>query len=145
MTRRGQGEMLPVNPEEIERFKKVNLIGMSIIASTVMYAVIAYLLDRIGMDHPGAPKILFTAFLAIGALLFVPLFMLRKKRDAARCDQAAGQTFLSLSVALFAMAEAPALMGFVLFILTGSWQEFAALLVLCSFYFSFVWPGQGGT
>jgi len=130
--------------EDIDKFKKINIIGISMVMSGVLYAGLAWLLDRTGMIHPMTSRALFPAFLAISAGLFVPLLILRGKRNACGA-QPEVQSFVSLSMALFPMGEAPAVMGFALFILTGSWQDFASLLLLSGFYFSFAWPTRGGT
>jgi F0F1-type ATP synthase membrane subunit c/vacuolar-type H+-ATPase subunit K len=125
-----------------KRYLAVNFIGLAMIASVFVYAVVVEVLKRtlapfqglagLPADTAQTLKYVFVA-LALGNFLLIKII---GKALAAR-----GAQYLALSgVITFALCEAVGLLGLVLFLLNGNPMDFYLFMLLSLFYFWLYFP-----
>jgi uncharacterized membrane protein len=117
-------------------FQTTVLVCGSVFVSLIIYAAIVEILKSrlgffAGLTRPSETKTLFFVFygLAIAAVILIR-FLNRSltKEKAARTPQMTLQQLSRAAVITAVLAEIPALLGFVLFLLTGSSRNFYYLL-----------------
>jgi hypothetical protein len=133
----------PVDPLELKkRYLAVNFIGLALIAAVFLYAGVVEVIKRLlapfhgfaGLEGPQAQllKYLFVA-LAFGQFFLIKAV---QKILAGR-----GVQFLpQAAVITFALCEAVAVLGLILFLLQGNPMDFYVFMLLSLFYFWLFFP-----
>ena len=131
-------------------YKKAKIVGLAMLASVFIYLLVAYIISTTQgittQTDPGMLNILMAVFLFLALGLGVGLFFIRRAlfspAKAAEATQKGmpGNIFFSATAVAFALAEAPAVLGFMLFILGGGWVPLLSLAVLSIIYFLMAWP-----
>ncbi len=124
------------------QYLKVNFIGLAMIGSVFLYAVVVEVLKRTMAPFAGfgtivpsqvqTLKYIFVA-LAIGDFFLVKFI---QKILGARSVQQLMQT----AIITFALCESVAILGLVLFLLAGQAMDFYTFMFLSLFYFWFFFP-----
>ena len=108
---------------------RLNIIFTAFLFSSLVYLIVGFALMKSGwkpaMDSRDLDQILFGIFLLVSLGLVGVGFQIKRTLD----EQVAERTILSKSVVFFALAEVPAILGLVLFFLTGN---FSFLVILCA-------------
>lgn len=131
-------------------YKRAKIIGLAMMASVLIYLLLAYFIST-GQGiktktDPGMLNTLTAVFVFISLGLGVGLFFIRRALfspvKAAEAVQKGipGNIFFSATTVAFALAEAPAVLGLVLFLLGGGWTPLIGLSVLSIIYFLMAWP-----
>lgn len=125
------------------------IIGLALAASVLMYVLVAYLLaqgSNIRRSEPAVLSIMPAVFIFVAVGLGVGLIFIRRtllsppKAAEVIKKGSVGAIFFSATVIALALAEAPAVLGLVLFLLGGGWGYFLSLVALSIFYFFLAWP-----
>ncbi len=124
------------------RYFTVNLIGLAMIGSVFLYAVVVEVLKRtlspfagfadLGPTQVQMLKYLFVA-LALGTFFLIKFI---QKILGARSVQ----QLLVAAIVTFALSEAVSVFGLVLFLLAGNPTDFYLFMFLSLFYFWFFFP-----
>jgi len=124
------------------RYLTANFIGLALIGSVFLYAVVVQVLiwtlapfSGFASLEPGQAQVLKYVFMALALGHFFLIKFMQKMLAAgtvARLFQAA--------VVTFALSEAVAVFGLVLFLLTGNSLDFYLFMFLSLFYFWFFYP-----
>lgn len=121
-----------MNKDLIKRsYTAAALAAAGITAALVIYAVLAELLRRNGFRPPLAPPGAYALKYALYVLglAAVPLLKLADRFDVKKAGpEETLKSLVLLALVRAALAECPALCGFVLFVLTGFYTDFYLLL-----------------
>jgi hypothetical protein len=133
----------PVDPIELKkRYLAVNFIGLALIAAVFLYAGVVEVLKRWLAPFQGfaaftGPQAQLLKYLFV-ALAFGQFFLIKavQKILAGRGVQFLPQT----AIIAFALCEAVAIFGLVLFLLQGNPLDFYVFMLLSLFYFWLFFP-----
>jgi hypothetical protein len=108
----------------------LTILYFALLGSTFIYVFIAFFLLRTGWHpaiDPKVAKLLGGVFLAIALMLAVMISVIKKRFFVDSLPDPSSQQELrryvvSKSVMLFALSEVPAILGFVYFLLAGSFK-----------------------
>ncbi len=124
-----------------QQFKTTNYIGLAMIASVFLYAIIVFGIDQGYLPYkaqPGANSGTFTTLkyillvLAILHYFIIQFFQKFSLKSAAYLPPAA--------IITFALCEAVSIYGLVLFFLTGNATDFFIFMVISLLYFYLFYP-----
>ena len=120
---------------------RLNIIFTAFLFSSLVYLIVGFSLTRSGwqpiLTATNLGVILFGVFLAISIVLIVVAIQLRSRLASQESNP---QGVLSRSILLFALSEVPAILGLVLFLLTGKFLYLVLLCVLSILSFFLVRP-----
>jgi hypothetical protein len=118
---------VPAIPAMQKVESRLNIIFVAFLFSSLVYMIVGFALSKSGwkplIPDVSLHQILFGAFLALSIVIFAIILKLKKGQKP---DTEKG--IISKFILLFALAEAPSILGLVLFLLTG---KFAFLLAMC--------------
>ena len=124
------------------RYLKVNFVGLALIGSVFIYAVVVEVLKRVLAPFPGfaalnptQAQMLKYLFIALAFADFFLIKFIQRILGARTVDQLA-----QAAIVTFALCEAVALFGLVLFLLAGNAMDFYTFMFLSLFYFWFFFP-----
>ena len=125
-----------------KKYLAINFVGLAMIASIFIYAALVevfkrgYILPPLEQPIPEhISSMLFYVFLSVAAIIFLVIKFLNG-RVAAKNPQALPQ----ISIACFALAEIPAILGLVLFLLCRVAMHFYVLMFASLVLFYLYYP-----
>ncbi len=132
-----------MNTQQLKtRYLTANFIGLALIISVFAYAVVVWVLkwtlapfSGFAALEPGQAQVLKYVFVALAIGHFFLIKFIQKIMAAGT----AGRLF-QVAVITFALCEAVAIFGLVLFLLTGNSLDFYLFMFLSLFYFWFFYP-----
>ncbi|HSE42538.1 MAG TPA: hypothetical protein VLH08_17355 [Acidobacteriota bacterium] len=106
----------------------INLIWAALLASTIIYVILAFVLSRTGWKailDPALSQVLMGIFLALSLIDVMVVSWLKKKSfheelPSVPAGEAQRKFIVSRSVFLFALSEVPSILGLVTFFLSGN-------------------------
>ena len=111
---------------------RLNIIFTAFLFSSLVYLIVGFALTKSGwqpvFSGGNLDTILLGIFLAVSSMLIVIAIQL-KNRLGSETPEKNAEAILSKSIFLFALSEVPAILGLVLFLLTGN---LVYLMVLCA-------------
>lgn len=124
------------------RYLSVNFIGLALIGSVLIYAVVVEVLKRTLAPFPGFAE-LTPAQVQMLKYLFIALaighfFLIRFMQKILATGSV--ERLFQTAVVTFALSESVAIFGLVLFLLAGSAMDFYLFMFLSLFYFWFFYP-----
>jgi hypothetical protein len=124
------------------RYLKVNFMGLAMIGSVFLYAVVVEVLKRALAPFPGVAALdpapaQMLKYLFI-ALAFADFFLIKFFQRIMGGGTVEG--LIRAAIVTFALSESVALLGLVLFLLTGNAMDFYTFMFLSLFYFWFFFP-----
>ena len=124
------------------RYLKVNFIGLALIGSVFLDAVVVEVLKRVLAPFPGfaalspaQAQMLKYLFIALALADFFLIKFIQKILGVRSVEQLA-----QAAIVTFALCEAVALLGLILFLLAGNAMDFYTFMFLSLFYFWFFFP-----
>ena len=124
------------------RYLRVNFIGLALIGSVFLYAAVVEVLKRflapfpgVASLTPGQAQMIKYLFIALAFANFFLIKFIQKILGARSVEQ-----LVQAAVVTFALCEAVALFGLVLFLLAGNAMDFYTFMFLSLFYFWFFFP-----
>jgi hypothetical protein len=118
---------------------RLNIIFIAFLFSSFVYMIVGFALYKSGwkplIGDASLHQILFGAFLILSIGLFVVILKLKKSQQA---DSEKG--VISKFILLFALAEAPSILGLVLFLFTGKLLYLLTFCFLSIFIFFLIKP-----
>ncbi len=132
-----------MNPTQLKtRYLTVNFIGLALIGSVFIYAVVVEVLKRAlapfsGLADltPGQGQMLKYIFVALAIGHFFLIKFMQKILATGSVER-----LFQAAVVTFALSEAVAIFGLVLFLLAGNAMDFYLFMFLSLFYFWFFFP-----
>lgn len=125
-----------------QRYLVANLIGLAMVASVFIYAVVVEVMQRAlapftGLAALSASQVQVLKYVLVG--LALGHFFLLKSLPKVLAPPTAARLFLT-AILTFALCEAVALYGLVFFLLSGRVFDFYLFFALSLFYFYFFYP-----
>ncbi len=124
------------------RYLKVNFVGLGLIGSVFLYAVVVEVLKRALAPFPGlaglTPAQAQMVKYVLVAVAFADFFLIKfiqKILGAGSVKQ-----LVQAAIVTFALCEAVALFGLALFLLAGNAMDFYTFMFLSLFYFWLFFP-----
>lgn len=124
------------------RYLTANFIGLALIGTVFLYAAVVEVLKRtlapfagFAVLDPGQAQTLKYLFVALGIGHFFLIKFLQKILAAHSLER-----LFQAAVVTFALSEAVAVYGLVLFLLSGHAMDFYLFMFLSLFYFWFFYP-----
>jgi F0F1-type ATP synthase membrane subunit c/vacuolar-type H+-ATPase subunit K len=124
------------------RYLTANFIGLALIVSVFIYAVVVQVLkwtlapfSGFAALAPGQAQVLKYIFVALAIGHFFLIKLVQKIMAAGTAER-----LFQTAVITFALSEAVAIFGLVLFLLTGNSMDFYLFMFLSLFYFWFFYP-----
>jgi F0F1-type ATP synthase membrane subunit c/vacuolar-type H+-ATPase subunit K len=124
------------------RYLTANFIGLVLIGSVFIYAVVVQVLiwtlapfSGVAAVSPGQARTLKYLFVALAIGHFFLIKFMQKILGAGTL-----QRLFQAAVVTFALSEAVAIFGLILFLLTGNSMDFYLFMFLSLFYFWFFFP-----
>ncbi len=124
------------------RYLTVNFIGLALIGSVFIYAVVVEVLKRAFAPFagfaaltPAQVQMLKYIFIALAIADFFLIKFIQKILGARSIQQ-----LVQAAIITFALSESVAVFGLVLFLLAGRAQDFYLFMFLSVFYFWFFFP-----
>lgn len=140
-TRSSKGPLLDVQQAKT-RYLTANFIGLVMIGSVFIYAVVVEVLKWVlapftgfAAVTPGQAQMLKYLFVALAIGHFFLIKFMQKILAADTLER-----LFQAAVVTFALSEAVAIFGLVLFLLTGNSLDFYLFMFLSLFYFWFFYP-----
>ncbi len=134
--------MNPMSKETLQRqFMLTNYIGLAMIGSVFVYAVVVFGIDRgyIPVSPPPNPNLeVFTTLKYI--LLFVSIVIYFIISFIQKIFAKSVRSLTTASIIVFALSEAVSIYGLVLFILTRNSTNFFIFMAISLFYFYHFYP-----
>ena len=124
------------------QYLKTNFIGLGLIASVFLYAGVVEVLKRTMAPFAGVaafPPAQFQTLKYVFVALAIGNFFLIKFMQKILGDRSAQQLMVA-AIVTFALSEAVAVLGLVLFLLAGQALDFYTFMFLSLFYFWFFLP-----
>ena len=124
------------------QYLKVNFIGLALIGSVFLYAGVVEVLKRTlapfaGLGALPAAQALTLKYVFV-ALAIGDFFLIKFVQKILGANSV--QKLIQAAFATFALSEAVAVLGLVLFLLTGHAMDFYTFMFLSLFYFWFFFP-----
>jgi len=124
------------------RYLKVNFVGLGLIGSVFLYAVAVEILKRVLAPFPGLAALTpaqaqMLKYIFI-ALAFADFFLIKFIQRIMGAPSVEG--LIRVAIVTFAISESVALLGLMLFLLTGNAMDFYTFMFLSLFYFWFFFP-----
>jgi hypothetical protein len=124
------------------RYLRVNFIGLALIGSVFLYAAVVEVLKRVLAPFPGfvalsPPQAQMMKYLFIA--LALPNFFLIKFFQRILGSNSVAQ-LVQGAIVSFALSEAVAIFGLMLFLINGNAMDFYTFMFLSLFYFWFFFP-----
>ncbi len=124
------------------RYLTVNFVGLAMVISVFLYAVVVEVLKRVyapftgfaGLD-PSQTQILKYIFVALAIGHFFLIKIIQKVLTSGSIER-----LFQAAIATLALCEAVAIFGLVLFLLAGNSMNFYLFMFLSLFYFWFFFP-----
>jgi len=123
-------------------YLKANFIGLALIGSVFLYAAVVEVLKRVLAPFagvaaltPAQAQMLKYVLVALAIANFFLIKFIQKILGASSVEQLA-----QAAIVTFALCEAVALFGLVLFLLAGNAMDFYTFMFLSLFYFWFFFP-----
>ncbi len=153
--------MQPGSNDDLRKAYRITaIIGLAMIASLIVYAVVVELIKKqnapFGGYSPLPPDVLSTLRYALLGVVVVEFFVIRllntltlsgkvPLRSSAVTVPFApeAQRLVSASVVTYALCESVAIYGLVLFLIQGNSNDFYLFLALSLLYFSIYFPKYG--
>jgi F0F1-type ATP synthase membrane subunit c/vacuolar-type H+-ATPase subunit K len=124
------------------QYLKTNFIGLGLIASVFLYAGVVEVLKRTMAPFAGiarlAPAQVITIKYLFVALAIGNFFLIKFMQKILGARSA--QQLMVAAIVTFALSEAVAILGLVLFLLAGQTLDFYTFMFLSLFYFWFFFP-----
>jgi hypothetical protein len=124
------------------QYLKTNFIGLGLIASVFLYAGVVEILKRTMAPFAGvaalAPAQFQTLKYVFVALAIGNFFLIKFMQKILGARSA--QQLMVAAIVTFALSEAVAILGLVLFLLAGQATDFYTFMFLSLFYFWFFFP-----
>jgi len=124
------------------RYLTANFIGLALIVSVFIYAVVVQVLNwtlapftGFGAVSAGQARMLKYFFVALAIGHFFLIKFMQKILAAGTLER-----LFQAAVVTFALCEAVAIFGLVLFLVTGNSMDFYVFMFLSLFYFWFFYP-----
>ena len=124
------------------RYLRVNFIGLAMIGSVFLYAAVVEVLKRVLAPFagfaaltPGQAQMMKYLFIALAFANFFLIKFFQRILGSRSVEQ-----LVQAAIVSFAMSEAVAIFGLMLFLLTGSAMDFYTFMFLSLFYFWFFFP-----
>lgn len=124
------------------RYLTVNFIGLALIGSVFIYAVVVEVLKRVLAPFPGFTtltpaqvQMLKYLFVALAIANFFLIKFIQKILGSRSVQQ-----LVQAAIITFALSESVAVFGLVLFLLAGNAMNFYLFMFLSLFYFWFFFP-----
>jgi hypothetical protein len=124
------------------QYLKANFVGLALIGSVFLYAGLVEVLKRtaapfagIAALTPAQAQMLKYVFVALAFANFFLIKFLQKILGARSVQQ-----LMQANIVTFALCEAVALFGLILFLLAGNAMDFYTFMFLSLFYFWFFFP-----
>lgn len=124
------------------RYLTVNFIGLALIGSVFIYAVVVEILKRVFAPFsgfaaltPAQVQMLKYVFVALAIADFFLIKFMQKIVGARSIQQ-----LVQAAIITFALSESVAVFGLVLFLLGGNAMDFYLFMFLSVFYFWFFFP-----
>jgi|UniRef100_A0A7C3WGW8 F0F1-type ATP synthase membrane subunit c/vacuolar-type H+-ATPase subunit K len=125
-----------------KRYLAVNLIGLAMIGSVFLYALVVEVLRRLlapfagfGALSPEATGLLTYLFFFLTLGIYFVIRVIRQKLPAR-----SPQLLPQIAILTFALCEAVAIFGFVLFLLSGNALDFYLFFAISLFMFYIFYP-----
>ncbi len=124
------------------RYLTANFIGLAMIGSVFLYAVVVEVLKRVMAPFTGyanlTPDQVQTIKYIFVALALINFFVI-KWLPKILGSRSVGQ-LMTAAIMTFSLCEAVALLGLILFLLAGNAMDFYTFMFLSLFYFWFFFP-----
>ena len=124
------------------RYLTVNFIGLAMIGSVFIYAVVVEVLKRTQAPFsgfadltPAQVQMLKYIFVALAIATFFLIKFMQKILASGSVER-----LFQAAVVTFALSESVAIFGLVLFLLSGNAMDFYLFMFLSLFYFWFFYP-----
>lgn len=124
------------------QYLKVNFIGLALIGSVISYAVVVEVLKRVLAPFagfaaltPAQAQLLKYLFVALALATFFLIKLIPRILGSRSVQQ-----LIQAAIVTYALSEAVAVLGLVLFLLGGNALDFYTFMFLSLFYFWFFFP-----